>query len=60
VKAGVSYRFDLYTDIALEGTVMFTFSDKIDGNVGFNRFNDYPMIGQIVVRRYLDPFKKVF
>jgi len=60
VKAGVSYRFDLYTDIALEGTVMFTFSDKIDGNVGFNRFNDYPIIGQIVVRRYLDPFKKIY
>ena len=60
VKVGASYRFDLYTDIALEGTVMFTFSDNIDGNVGFNRFNDYPFMGQIVVRRYLDPFKKIF
>jgi hypothetical protein len=60
MKAGTSYRFDLYTDIALEGTVMFTFSDKIDGNVGFNRFNDYPFMGQIVIRRYLDPFKKIY
>jgi len=60
VKVGTSYRFDLYTDIALEGTVMFTFSDKLDDNVGQNRFNDYPFMGQIVIRRYLDPFKKIY
>jgi hypothetical protein len=60
VKVGTSYRFDLYTDIALEGTVMFTFSDDLDGNVGYNRFNDFPFMGQIVIRRYLDPLKKIY
>lgn len=59
-KGGLSYRLDIYTDIAFEGTLMFTFSDKLDGNEGYNRLNDHPLIGQIVIRRYLDPFKSFY
>lgn len=59
-KGGLSYRLDLYTDIAFEGTLMLTFSDNLDGNEGFNRLNDHPLIGQIVIRRYLNPFKSIY
>ncbi|MBI0399786.1 hypothetical protein [Cyclobacterium marinum] len=56
-RAGLSYSYDLYTDIALEGTLMMTFSDTLDGNEGFNRLNDIPIFGQIIIKRYLHPFK---
>ncbi|WP_439482684.1 hypothetical protein [Cyclobacterium plantarum] len=59
VRGGLSYRLNLYTDIAIEGSVLMTFSDELDGNVGFNRFNDYPVSGQIVFRRYLNTIKSV-
>ena len=58
-KGGLSYKLDIYTDIAMEGTLMLTFSDIIDGNEGYNRLNDHPLIGQIVIRRYLNPFRPV-
>ncbi|SHN29556.1 hypothetical protein SAMN04488057_11764 [Cyclobacterium lianum] len=57
VRGGLSYRLNLYTDIALEGSILITFSDELDGNVGFNRFNDYPVSGQVVFRRYLNPIR---
>lgn len=57
IRGGISYKLNLYTDISLEGTVMMVFSDSLDGNIGFNRFNDRPLIGQIVFRRYLNPIK---
>ncbi|EPR65116.1 hypothetical protein [Cyclobacterium qasimii] len=60
LKGGLSYRLDIYTDIAFEGTLMLTFSDNLDGNEGYNRLNDHPMIGQIVIRRYLNPFKSIY
>lgn len=57
VKGGLSYRLNLYTDIAFEGNLLMTFSDQLDGNEGFNRFNDYPVSGQLIFRHYLNPLK---
>ncbi|MFO7823534.1 MAG: hypothetical protein R6V72_06320 [Cyclobacterium sp.] len=59
IRGGISYKLNIYTDISLEGTLMMAFSDKLDGNIGFNRFNDRPLTGQIVFRRYLNPIKAV-
>ena len=55
-RGGVSYRIGDHGDLSLEGTFMATFSDEIDGNVGFNRFNDHLLQAQIVYKRYLSPF----
>lgn len=56
VRGGVSYRIGDHGDLALEGTVLATFSDDIDGNIGFNKFNDHLFQAQIVYKRYLSPF----
>ena len=55
VRAGLSYRIGPYSDIAGEGTMLWTFSDNLDGNVGFNRFGDHLFQAQIVFRRYFVP-----
>ncbi len=55
VRAGLSYRLGAYSDIAGEGTMMWTFTDNLDGNVGFNRFGDHLFQAQIVYRRYFRP-----
>lgn len=54
-RAGLSFQLGAYADIAAEGTLMLTFSDNLDGNVGFNRFGDHLGQVQIVYRRYLYP-----
>lgn len=56
VRGGVSYRIGDHGDLAIEGTILATFSDEIDGNTGFNRFNDHLFQAQIVYKRYLSPF----
>lgn len=56
IRGGVSYRIGDHGDLALEGTLLATLSDEIDGNVGFNRFNDHLFQAQIVYKRYLSPF----
>lgn len=58
VRAGLSYRIGPYSDIAGEGTMMWTFTDNLDGNVGFNRFGDHLFQAQIVYRRYFIPKNK--
>ncbi|NVJ85224.1 MAG: hypothetical protein HWE15_02905 [Algoriphagus sp.] len=55
VRAGLSYSIGPYSDIAGEGTMLWTFSDNLDGNVGFNRFGDHLFQAQIVYRRYFRP-----
>lgn len=55
VRAGLSYRIGPYSDIAGEGTMLWTFTDNLDGNVGFNRFGDHLFQAQIVFRRYFVP-----
>lgn len=52
IRAGISYTLGPFSDIALEGTMLATFTDNLDGNVGFNRFGDHLVQGQIVFRRY--------
>lgn len=52
VRAGVSYRLGPYSDIAGEGTILWTFTDNLDGNEGFNKFGDHLFQAQIVFRRY--------
>ncbi|MEX2512424.1 MAG: hypothetical protein WD398_05930 [Cyclobacteriaceae bacterium] len=60
IRGGISYKLGLNADIALEGTLMLTFSDELDGNKGFNRFNDHLLNGQIVYRRYLSNIKPTY
>lgn len=52
IRGGISYTLGPFSDIALEGTMLATFTDNLDGNVGFNRFGDHLVQGQIVYRRY--------
>ncbi|REG78422.1 hypothetical protein C8N25_13425 [Algoriphagus antarcticus] len=52
IRAGISYTLGPFSDIALEGTMLATFTDNLDGNVGFNRFGDHLVQGQLVYRRY--------
>jgi hypothetical protein len=56
IRGGVSYRIGDHGDLSLEGTILATLSDEIDGNTGFNRFNDHLFQAQIVYTRYLSPF----
>lgn len=58
VRAGLSYRIGPYSDIAGEGTMMWTFSDNLDGNVGYNRYGDHLFQAQLVYRRYFIPKNK--
>ncbi|WP_192346223.1 hypothetical protein [Algoriphagus sp. Y33] len=52
IRAGLSYTLGPFSDIALEGTMLATFTDNLDGNIGFNKFGDHLVQGQIVFRRY--------
>lgn len=57
-RAGISFRLGDLSDIALEGTMLFTFSDNLDGNENFNRFGDHLAQAQIVYKRFLAKRKK--
>lgn len=60
LRGGITYRLGLYDEISLEGSLFLTFSDKVEGNADFNRFNDHLLQGQIVYRRYLSSIKSVY
>jgi len=60
LRGGITYRLGLYDDISLEGSLLLTFSDKIEGTSNFNRFNDHLLQGQLVYRRYLSSLKAVY
>lgn len=53
IRAGLSFRLGPYSDIAGEGTILWTFTDDLDGNVGYNKYGDHLFQAQIVYRRYL-------
>ena len=55
VRAGLSLRIGPYSDLAGEGTMLWTFSDNLDGNVGSNRYGDHLFQAQIVFRRFFIP-----
>src|SRR5690606_32850934 len=46
----ISYRSGVHSDLALEATVIASFSDDIAGNAGFNRYNDELFLAQIVYK----------
>jgi hypothetical protein len=50
---GLSYSIGSLTDLSLEIKGMFSFSDELDGNVGYNQFNDHFVQTQLVLRRLL-------
>jgi hypothetical protein len=50
---GFSFSLDQFSDLSLEIKGMFTFSDDLDGNQGYNRFNDHLFQSQIVYKRLL-------
>ncbi|EKB50638.1 hypothetical protein [Cecembia lonarensis] len=54
-RSGISYTLNEYWDLALEGSMIFTFSDKIDGNNVTQNRNDHLMQAQLVIRKYLSP-----
>lgn len=58
VRAGLSLRIGPYSDLAGEGTMLWTFTDNLDGNVGNNRYGDHLFQAQIVLRRYFIPKSK--
>ncbi|WP_439487841.1 hypothetical protein [Algoriphagus sp.] len=52
IRAGLSYTLGPFSDIAMEGTMLATFTDNLDGNAGFNKFGDHLVQVQVVFRRY--------
>ncbi len=54
-RSGITFRLGDVSDLSLEGTILFTFSDDLDGNIGSNRFGDHLAQAQLVFRRYLAP-----
>lgn len=53
VRLGVNFKMGLQSDLGAEITSMFSFSDHLDGNAGYNKHNDSFFQLQIVYRRYL-------
>jgi len=53
IRTGMSYRISKIYDISLEGSMLFTFSDDLDGNQNWNAFNDHLIQMQIIFKKYL-------
>ncbi len=53
VRSGVSYRLGDYGDISLEGSLILTMTDEIDGNRGYNKLGDHLINIQLQYTRYL-------
>ncbi len=58
VRAGLSFTLGPYSEIAGEGTMLFTFTDNLDGAVGFNKYRDHLAQAQLVYRRFFIPKNK--
>ena len=58
-RAGISYKLNDKTDIMLEGSLLFSFTDNIDGNENFNRLGDHLWQAQIMIKRYLKPSSRI-
>lgn len=56
IRFTVTYALGPLWDIGFEGSLLATFSDKLDGNEGYNKANDMFIQTQIVIKRYLSPF----
>jgi hypothetical protein len=53
IRAGMSYRIGNFYDICLEGSMFLTFSDDLDGNQNWNKYNDHLFQIQFIVKKYL-------
>lgn len=52
MRGGISYGFRPQWELAIEGSLLYTFTDDIDGHVGYNKYNDYLMSMQFKVRKH--------
>jgi hypothetical protein len=52
VRSGVNYRLGDYGDISLEGSLLLTLTDQIDGNTGYNKLGDHLINFQLQYTRY--------
>ncbi|UJP63503.1 hypothetical protein [Mongoliitalea daihaiensis] len=41
VRGGIDLKLSSFSDLSLEGTILFSFSDYLDGNAGYNSFYDH-------------------
>ena len=57
LRGGISFKVGALTDIALEGTALFTFSDNLDGNANYNSYNDFLAQAQVTYKRFFS-FRK--
>jgi hypothetical protein len=53
IRSGVSYRLGDFGDLSLEGSLLLTLTDQIDGNIGYNKFGDHLIQLQLQYTRYL-------
>ncbi|RPA67818.1 hypothetical protein EF405_12655 [Cyclobacteriaceae bacterium YHN15] len=60
IRAGMSYRISNLYDICLEGSMLLTFSDDLDGNQNWNAFNDHLLQIQLIFKKYLAPKSAYF
>lgn len=54
MRAGINYKLDNWSDLSVEGTILLTFSDELDGNAGFNRFGDHMAQIQVVYKKHFN------
>lgn len=54
IRAGINYKLDNWSDLAIEGTLLLSFSDELDGNAGFNRFGDHMAQIQLVYKKHFN------
>jgi hypothetical protein len=54
LRAGISYTINEFWDVGLEGGIIFTLSDKIDGNNVTHSTNDHLFQLQFVLKKYLN------
>lgn len=56
IRTGLSYSIGAHSDLAIEVGFLATFSDTIDGNEGYNRYNDHLFQTKLVFKRHLSNF----
>ncbi|WP_194778160.1 DUF6089 family protein [Pararhodonellum marinum] len=60
VRIGLVVPFNGIFDLGIQGSLMYTFSDELDGNVGYNNRNDHLAQIQLTATHYISttPFWK--
>jgi hypothetical protein len=53
IRSGMSYRIGNFYDICLEGSMLLTFSDDLDGNQNWNKYSDHLFQIQFILKKYL-------